>query len=330
MGLVNLGRRLAVSRFLKEAPIVGKLWQWLTDPAHSGRKRGLAAVLLAIAAAGRVLAPVIVSACAPPDPTMPAWACHAASLDVAGYMETLAAWLQGLDSSATAAGSLVLLWGLVDARRKGRAKVAGLLLAVLALGAGPARAQETPPADATVIEVETGIQSVVTRSDRRERASATATLDAPLPGGLRGSLRVVAAGEQDGSSPFELSNPRTFRDVEGCALVRKQLDSGVGVAGAGCVTWSIEGQDGPTDPRMYSALVLFRIPLPGSGYAYAGGGHRGPVGGWAASGTVAYQAGKARIKADYDLPLRRPDGVRELPWVLKTQMAIPLKRWIVR
>lgn len=211
-------------------------------------------------------------------------------------------------------------------------KHAGLVLLALALTATPAHAQEAPPADAVVIEVDIAAQAVVTRSARDDRAAARATLDTPLPADhFRAALRLEASGVQSGGDlPFDPYNPRTFRAFQALAEVRRQADNGFAVGFLAGATWSIEGVDGPRDPRLWTAAVLARVPLPGKGWARAGGGHHGPVGGWAALGGLQYPAGPARVLVDYALPIIRAEDGAPLSWQLTLMTSIPVKRWVIR
>lgn len=252
--------------------------------------------------------------------------CSLSDSDVRAWLES-----SGVPPAAVPA---VLLMVLGAIRFGGNwLKHATVLLLALSL-AGPAVAQDPPTApetDAVVIEIEAGAQAVLTRSARDDRAAARLTLDAPLAADLRGAIRLEASGLQAGGDlPFDPYNPRTFRAMQGIGEVRRQLPNGFAVGVAAGVTWSIEGVDGPRDPRLYTALALARVPLPGNGWARFGGGHHGPVGGWAAVGALSYPAGPGHLLVDYALPFARGADGAPLPWELKTMVSIPLKRWVIR
>lgn len=353
MGLKNFVRRQAMARALKEVPMLGKAIGWLTDPAAAGRKRGVTAALAVLSGALRGSAAAIKAACA--AQMLPGWACAVDPLTAASWVDVAVQWIDtvlvpGTDALAVLMGS----WALIDAKRKGTAvpvkAVAGAALLALLLAPGVASAQDMPvnamateqteqaPApisasqaaeqtDGITVDVQTWTLALVTRDERREYAGGRVTLDAPA-GPVRLFARADIAGTQ--SDAFDFGDYSSFRSIELFVGARYPFRSGVALAVAGGVTYSIEGKDGPADPRIYSALALVRLPLPGGGYAYAGGGHRGPVGGLAAVASVSYPVGPTRALVDYDFPLQVDSAGQPRPWVLRTGIAVPIKRWTLR
>lgn len=250
------------------------------------------------------------------------------------------AWLE--QSGFPPAAVPVLLLLLMAGIRFGGNWLKHAALIVLALSlAGPAMAQTADPKEpplsasaqadesgAVVIDVQTWTLAIVTRDEQREYAGGRVTFDAPA-----GPVRLFARGDVTGTQDahaFDFGDYRSFRSIEVFAGARYPFRSGVALALAGGVTYSIEGSDGPADPRLYSLLGLVRVPLPGNGYAYAGGGYRGPVGGAALVASVSYPAGPTRVLVDYDFPLTVDSAGQLRPWVLKTGIAVPLKRWVLR
>ena len=262
--------------------------------------------------------------------------------------DKLTHWLQGADVPA---GVVVVVVPLLVAglRFASSYRKHALLLALLLLP-GIARAQDMPvnamateqteqapaplsasqaaeQAEGITVDVQTWTLALVTRDERREYAGGRVTLDAPA-GPVRLFARADIAGTQ--SDAFDFGDYSSFRSIELFAGARYPFRSGVALAVAGGVTYSIEGKDGPADPRIYSALALVRLPLPGGGYAYAGGGHRGPVGGLAAVASVSYPVGPTRAILDYDFPLQVDAAGLPKPWVLRTGIAVPLKKWTLK
>lgn len=182
--------------------------------------------------------------------------------------------------------------------------------------------------EGVTIDVQTWTLSVLTRDERREYAGGRVTVDAPA-GPVRLFARADISGTQD-AHDFSFEDYKTFRSIEAFVGVRYPFKSGVALAVAGGATYSIEGSDGPADPRLYSLLALARFPLPGNGYAYAGGGYRGPVGGLAAVASVSYPMGPTRALADFDFPLQVDAAGLPKPWVLRTGIAVPLKKWTLK
>lgn len=214
------------------------------------------------------------------------------------------------------------------------------LVPLLLLGAlllpGVAYAQDPAPAapalSAGVLEVDLSGWTlvIVTRGEKREVAGGRAVVDYAISDRLRAFTRIDVTGAQDFGSIEAFGEYSTFRAVETYGGLRYQVHpTGLAVAAVGGTSWSIEGKDGPLDPRMATALLLVRVPLPGGGHAYVGGGHRGPVGGAALVASVTYPVGPTRMLIEYDLPLTAIDG-QPRPGVLKTGVAVPVRRWLIR
>lgn len=271
-----------------------------------------------------------------------------ALLRVLGYHEQAQALstlggLFGLDGvSAVPAGeitSLVLSGAGIAAKVKAEVKKASATTAallVLALTAAPGQAQEAkdlqpaPGVSAGALEVDLAgwTQAIVTRGEKREVAGGRVVVDYAITDRLRAFSRIDITGAQDFGSIEAFGQYEAFRAVETYGGLRYDLRrAGMAIAIVGGTSWSIEGADGPLDPRMATALALVRVPLPGGGHAYVGGGHRGPVGGAALVATVTYPAGPTRLIVDYDLPLTKLDGLPR-PGVLKTGVAVPI--WSLR
>lgn len=205
-------------------------------------------------------------------------------------------------------------------------QIGALALLLVALAA-PAFAQAPPaPLNVTVSQpwtatIYTGASTVATTGEKREFLTARITAAGPLGGGLTLFARADLEGTQDGGS---LSNPRSFRAVEINGGVSRRL--GVfDVAAIGGVTTSIEGATGaPVDPRLWTGAALARVPLKEGGYAGAGFGWYGPVGGYAALFTASVSLGHGAYSvADYALPIQTPAGLR--PWLLKIGATVRVK-----
>lgn len=272
-----------------------------------------------------------------------------ALLRVLGYHEQAQALstlggLFGLDGvsavPAVEITSLVLSGAGIAAKVKAEVKKASATTAallVLAIAAAPGLAQEAkdlqpaPGLSAGALEVDLSgwTQAIVTRGEKREIAGGRVVVDYAISDKLRAFSRIDITGAQDFGTIEAFGQYQSFRAVETFGGLRYQVKAGVAVAAVGGTSWSIEGADGPLDPRMATALLLVRLPLPGGGHAYVGGGHRGPVGGPAIVASVTYPAGPTRLLVDYDLPLTTLDGLPR-PGVLKTGVAIPIRRWLLR
>jgi hypothetical protein len=125
VGLRSLIKRkaaeIAIRRAAKEWPMIGKAIAWLTDPEHSGRKRGVAVAAALVAGAlrglGNALTPMCVAG-------MEAGKLCSADLQGwASWVETGNLFLQnvvvpGVDVFTAAMGG----WALIDAKRKADAK----------------------------------------------------------------------------------------------------------------------------------------------------------------------------------------------------------------
>lgn len=243
----------------------------------------------------------------------------------------------------------VLVFGLRFAQNawkvRAAAKAAGAALLALALLPGYAYAQApapspSPKASATmeadtsgalVLDLSGWTLAVITRGEKREYVGGRATVDSPIVGKFRAFARADVTGTQDFASVESFAQYQTFRSVEGYLGVRYVVHpAGLAIGALVGTSWSIEGDDGPLEPRMASALAVVRLPLPGDGYAYFGGGHRGPVGGAALVASVTYPMGPTRLLVDYDYPLTKAEDGTLRPWVLKTGVAVPLRRWSIR
>lgn len=121
MGLRSLIKRQAaeagIRRVERKVPVLRRWIDWLTDPAHSGRKRGIAvgAALLsgALRGVGQAIAPLCAAG------TAAGTACNLDYAGWAGWVQTLDALAQnvlvpGADLVAVAMGG----WGLIDAKKK--------------------------------------------------------------------------------------------------------------------------------------------------------------------------------------------------------------------
>lgn len=196
-----------------------------------------------------------------------------------------------------------------------------------------AASMEADDSGAAVVDVSGWTLAILTKGEKREYVGGRVTVDFPLGGKLRAFARGDVTGTQDAQA-FTLDDftqPETFRSIEGFAGVRYPIGpGGLAVGALAGTSWSIEGEDGPLDPRMATALLVVRMPLPGQGYGYVGGGHRGPVGGAALVASITYPLGPTRLLVDYDYPLTTQDDGSLRPWVLKTGVAVPLKRWVLR
>lgn len=184
-----------------------------------------------------------------------------------------------------------------------------------------------PPRPALVVDAYTGSYALVTRGESREFLTARATATAPLFGDLSAFGRLDVGGEQDAGG-LDYSDPSTFRRVE----VAGGLGYDVGalrLVGLGGVTYSVEGtSDAPRDPRMYTMAALARVGIGESGYAYAGGGFHGPVGGWALLGALSIPAGPAFATVDYAFPLSQT-ALRERAYTLRVGAQVRVKRLVL-
>jgi hypothetical protein len=132
--------RKAAEKAEREGGAVKKLWDWLTDPAAPGRKRGIAAALIVVAASLRAGHAALIAAC---QDGLTSRLCSVESIGpIASILEVLAAWLPTLSDGTTFAGAIMGLVGLLHARKKDAAKkvAAGLVLVGL-LAAAPASAE---------------------------------------------------------------------------------------------------------------------------------------------------------------------------------------------
>lgn len=125
----------------REGGAVAKLYDWLTDPAAPGRKRGIAAALVIVAASLRAGHAALLAAC---GDGLTSRLCSVESVGpVASVLEALAAWLPTLDGGTTFVAAVMGLVGLWHAQKKAgdAAKKLGAGLLLLGLLAGPASAE---------------------------------------------------------------------------------------------------------------------------------------------------------------------------------------------
>lgn len=248
--------------------------------------------------------------------------------------------LEGNVPPAVLLAALPIIGAFTESGRNWLKHRFGIALALLValLMPSPAWAQTPPPASdaaralgAGALEVDLSgwTQAIVTRGEKREVAGGRVVVDYAISDKLRAFSRIDITGAQDFGTIEAFGQYQSFRAVETFGGLRYQVKAGVAVAAVGGTSWSIEGADGPLDPRMATALLLVRLPLPGGGHAYIGGGHRGPVGGAALVGSVTYPAGPTRLIVDYDLPLTTLEGLPR-PGVLKTGVAVPVWRRLFR
>ena len=115
----SIGVRIAAGRLAKVEGVM-KAFGWLTDPAHPGRKRGIAAGLLLAGFVLRGVGAGLKSAC-----EQALVAGSACGLDPAGW----ASWVDTANAAlqtyavpgAELTGVLMGIWGLVHARQKAKA-----------------------------------------------------------------------------------------------------------------------------------------------------------------------------------------------------------------
>ena len=101
--------------------MIGRWLSWLTDPMHSGRKRGVAVGAALFSGALRGIGQAIAPLCA--AGTAAGAACNLDYAGWASWVQTLDALVQnvlvpGADLVAVAMGG----WGLIDAKRKADAR----------------------------------------------------------------------------------------------------------------------------------------------------------------------------------------------------------------
>jgi hypothetical protein len=223
--------------------------------------------------------------------------------------------------------------------RAPRSKTLLLTAGLLLLAAGlllPAAgwAQEPQPAPSPepwgTLEVEQITWAHFTRGEKREYIGGRAVLDVTLPERFHLIGRADVAGSQDGGALLDLADPQSYRSVEAYLGVKREVAGPFALAGVVGTAYDIDKGYDPSDLERHTLLLLARVPLPAGGYAYVGGGHRGPVGGAAAVASISYRAGPTRLLVDYDLPFSRAAEGEVLPWVLRIGVAIPLRKWELR
>jgi hypothetical protein len=204
-----------------------------------------------------------------------------------------------------------------------------LIVAALILAASPAFAQAPAPSpspDGWTATLYAGTATVATVGERREFITARLGVSGPLGGHVSAFLRADATGDQDGGS-VATTDPRSFRALEANAGLSYRVTKNLDLAAIAGATFSIEGASGaPIDPRLYTAAGLAKVPLSrGRGYAGAGGGWYGPVGGYAGLVSASIPIGNigAFTVVDYALPIQAPTGRR--PWLLKVGATVRVK-----
>lgn len=116
--------------------------------------------------------------------------------------------------------------------------------------------------------------------DKREVLFGRLGANLRLSDSVHVGARLDMSRAQDGGaiSPFDV---RSFRDLEPSisAYWQPSRSFPCGPAAAGAVTLSIEGADGPSDPRLWTGAAGIRCGDSSGGlYAYALAGHRGEAG----------------------------------------------------
>lgn len=135
---------------------------------------------------------------------------------------------------------------------------------------------------------------------------------------------------QDGGSLDTLPDPNLFHSVDLLLGGRYSVTDRFSVGALGGVTVSAEGEEGaPADPRLWTALVVARVGLGKLGYAYAGSGWYGQVGGYAA--VMALQIpvvddDHAYTFFDFALPLEY-NVFNEKTWVMRTGVTVKIGEW---
>ena len=163
-------------------------------------------------------------------------------------------------------------------------------LILLALLPSLATAQEpasTPPGAGVEINLHGGAMQFAERGspDKRDFVYRLA-VTVPAPEGIALFARADYTRTQDGG---DLTDPKTFRSVEGFVGARKDVGAGFAVTAFGGATWNRDAHVEPTDPRLWTASVGLRYSVPGRGYIIAAAGHHGPVGGSAFLGSIVYE-----------------------------------------
>lgn len=138
-------------------------------------------------------------------------------------------------------------------------KPAILFAAVLAL-ALPALADGPTPVAPLVVNVGgldvklgalAGTVVIVTPADKREAIFARIGAATVIGGALHVGARLDASRTQVGTTAGDVA-PATYRDLQAVVAARYDVkDSRCGPAVAAGTTWSIEGNDGPVNPRQY-------------------------------------------------------------------------------
>jgi hypothetical protein len=195
----------------------------------------------------------------------------------------------------------------------------------LLLFAASATAQDAPPKPGVELTLYGGAMQFAERgqADKRDFVYRL-TLTVPAPEGLTLFGRADYTRTQDGG---DLTDPKTFRSVEGFAGARKDIGSGFAVTGFGGVSWDRDAKIEPTDARLYTVAGGVRYSVPGRGYVIAAAGHHGPVGGSAFLGSIVYEINSgASWFGDVAIPL---DASRfaARPYTVKAGISARLRAW---
>jgi hypothetical protein len=198
-----------------------------------------------------------------------------------------------------------------------------LSLLLLVLPAQEAEASPTADEPALAVSLYTGTLGVVTREERREYFTGRVGLLAPIHQNVRAIGRCDLTATQDGGA---LEDPSSFQVVECAAGPEVQLGP-LGVAGVAGVTWNADGDATPRDSRLWTVVVLGSVDIGDGGYFRVGGGHFGPVGGWAAVAAASIPiGGNAFTTVDFALPFDT-NALRERTWLLKVGASVRVKRF---
>lgn len=207
-----------------------------------------------------------------------------------------------------------------------------IFAAVLALSSVPAFAQApaaSPSPAGWTATLYGGTATVATVGQRREFITARLGVSGPLGGRVSAFLRADATGDQDGGS-LSSTDPRSFRALEANGGLAYRVSNNLDLAAIAGATFSIEGATGaPVDPRLYTAAALAKAPVYKTGYAGAGFGWYGPVGGYALLFSASIPVGKigAFTVIDYALPVQSRQALRDAPrpWLLKVGATVRVK-----
>lgn len=127
MGLKEWAKKKAVAHwargFEKEHPQVQKILAWLTDPAHPGRKRGIATALFLLASALKGIQKSVNEACAAQvQALLSEGVCRFNFDGTATWIGFASQFIdQVLVAGLTFSGMVMGIWGLWAAKKKGTA-----------------------------------------------------------------------------------------------------------------------------------------------------------------------------------------------------------------